>query len=48
MPISLRFYPEDETGGTVDLNWVYEDSDEFEEMWSGFWTIQTIQDGRVM
>ena len=42
---SLRFYPEDETGGTVDLNWVYEDSDEFEEMWSGFWTIQTIQDG---
>ena len=42
---SLRFYPEDETGGTVDLNWVYEDSDEFEEMWSGFWTIQTIPDG---
>ena len=42
---SLRFYPEDETGGTVDLNWVYEDSDEFEEMWSGFWTIQAIQDG---
>ena len=42
---SLRFYLEDETGGTVDLNWVYEDSDEFEEMWSGFWTIQTIQDG---
>ena len=42
---SLRFYPEDETGGTVDLNWVYEDSDAFEEMWSGFWTIQTIPDG---
>ena len=42
---SLRFYPEDETGGTVDLNWVYEDSDDFEEMWSGFWTIQTIPDG---
>ena len=42
---SLRFYLEDETGGTVDLEWVYEDSDEFEEMWSGFWTIQTIQDG---
>ena len=42
---SLRFYLEDETGGTVDLNWVYEDSDEFEEMWSGFWTIQTIPDG---
>ena len=42
---SLRFYLEDETGGTVDLNWGYEDSDEFEEMWSGFWTIQTIPDG---
>ena len=42
---SLRFYLEDETGGTVDLEWVYEDSDEFEEMWSGFWTIQTIPDG---
>ncbi len=42
---SLRFYPEDETGGTVNLNWVYEGSDEFEEMWSGFWTIQTIPDG---
>ena len=42
---SLRFYPEDETGGTVDLDWVYEDSDEFEEMWSGFWTIQTVLDG---
>ena len=42
---SLRFYLEDETGGTVDLEWVYEDSDDIEEMWSGFWTIQTIQDG---
>ena len=42
---SLCFYPEDETGGTVDLDWAYEGSDEFEEMWSGFWTIQTIQDG---
>ena len=42
---SLRFYLEDETGGTVDLNWGYEDSDEFEEMWSGFWAIQTILDG---
>ncbi len=36
---------ENATGGTVDLNWVYEGSDEFEEMWSGFWTIQPIQDG---
>ena len=42
---SLRFYLEDETGGTVDLEWVYENSDDIEEMWSGFWTIQTIQDG---
>ena len=42
---SLRFYSEDETGGTVDLNWVYEDSDDIEEMWSGLWTIQTIPDG---
>ena len=42
---SLRFYLEDETGGTVDLEWVYEDSDDIEEMWSGFWAIQTIPDG---
>ena len=42
---SLRFYPEDETGGSVDLEWVYEDSADIEEMWSGFWTIQTIPDG---
>ena len=42
---SLRFYLEDETGGTVDLNWEYEDSDDIEEMWSGLWTIQTIPDG---
>ena len=42
---SLRFYPDDETGGTVDLEWSYEDSDGFEELWSGFWTIQTVPDG---
>ena len=42
---SLRFYLEDETGGTVDLEWTYEDSDDIEEMWSGFWAIQTIPDG---
>ena len=41
----LRFYPEDETGGTVDLDWAYEGSDDFTEMWSGFWAIQTIPDG---
>ena len=42
---SLRFYLEDETGGSVDLEWVYEDSADIEEMWSGFWAIQTIPDG---
>ena len=42
---SLRFYFEDETGGTVDLEWTYEDSDDIEEMWSGFWVLQTIPDG---
>ena len=42
---SLRFYYEDETGGTVDLEWAYEDSADIEAMWSGFWTIQTIPDG---
>ena len=42
---SLRFYPGDETGGTVDMEWVYEDSDDIEAMWSGFWTIQTVLDG---
>ena len=42
---SLRFYLEDETGGSVDLEWVYEDSADIEAMWSGFWTIQTIPDG---
>ena len=42
---SLRFYSEDETGGTVDLDWAYEGSDDFTEMWSGFWAIQTIPDG---
>ncbi len=41
---SLRFYLEDETGGSVDLEWTYEDSDDIEEMWSGFWTIQTALD----
>ena len=42
---SLRFYLEDETGGTVDLERTYEDSDDIEEMWSGSWTIRTIPDG---
>ena len=42
---SLRFYLDDETGGSVVLNWGYEDEMDFEEMWSGFWTIQTVLDG---
>ena len=42
---SLRFYLEDETGGSVDLEWAYEDSDDLDEIWSGFWAIQTIPDG---
>ena len=42
---SLCFHPGDEAGGAVDLEWTYKGSDDTEEMWSGFWTIQTIQDG---
>ena len=42
---SLCFRPGDEAGGAVDLEWTYKGSDDTEEMWSGFWTIQTIQDG---
>lgn len=41
----LWFYPEDERGGSVDLDWQYEGSDLFEEMWSGFWTITSVMDG---
>ena len=42
---SLRFYPEDETGGEADLDWGYEDSEDFQQMWSGFWAIRTVLDG---
>ena len=42
---SLCFYPEDEAGGAVDLEWTYKGSNDTEEMWSGFWTIQTVPDG---
>ena len=42
---TLTFYPGDETGGTVDLDWSYEGQEDLVEQWSGFWTIQTIQDG---
>ena len=41
----LWFFPEDENGGTVNLDWQYEGSDLFEEMWSGFWTIESVMDG---
>ena len=42
---SLRFYHDDEGGGSVDLEWTYEGSSDFEEMWSGFWTIESVMDG---
>lgn len=38
---TLTFYPGDETGGQADLNWYYDGQSEYEELWSGFWTIQT-------
>lgn len=40
----LTFYPGDEEGGAVDFNWQYEDEEEFEEEWSGFWTIENEMD----
>ena len=41
----LTFYPGDETGGEVTLDWSYEGQlDEYEEQWSGWWTIQTALD----
>lgn len=42
---SLRFYQEDETGGMVELDWFYNDSDYADESWFGFWTIETVLDG---
>lgn len=41
----LWFFPEDDIGGSVDLDWQYEGSDVFEEMWSGSWTITSVMDG---
>ena len=41
---TLTFYPGDETGGQVDLNWYYDGQSDYEEMWSGFWTILTALD----
>lgn len=45
----LWFFPEDETGGTVDLYWEYVGTDPsettWEEVWSGFWTTTSVMDG---
>lgn len=41
----LWFFPEDENGGSVDLDWQYEGSDLFEEMWGGYWEITSVMDG---
>ena len=41
----LMFYPGDETGGMVDMGWIYDNTDHFEELWSGFWSIETVVDG---
>ena len=41
----LWFFPEDENGGSVDLDWQYEGSDLFEEMWGGYWEITSGMDG---
>ena len=41
----LWIYPEDETGGTAELLWYYENSSYYQEIWSGFWTIETELDG---
>ena len=42
---ALWFSSGDETGGTVDLYWMYEDSDEFEEFWNGTWEIESVMEG---
>ena len=41
----LMFYPGDETGGMVDMGWIYDNTDYFEELWSGFWSIETVMEG---
>ena len=43
----LWFFPEDENGGSVDLDWQYEGSDLFEEMWSGYARISLKRCGAV-
>ena len=41
----LVFYPGDETGGTADLYWKYEEATSVEGVWSGFWSIETVLEG---
>ena len=45
----LWFFPEDETGGTIDVYWEYEDADPtsvmWEEVWTGFFTLTAVMDG---
>ena len=41
----LTFYPMDGTEGKVELDWLYEGEREFEEQWSGFWSLETENDG---
>lgn len=38
----LWFFLEDDMGGSVDLDWHYEGSDLFEEMWTGSWQITSV------
>ena len=45
----LWFFPEDETGGTIDVYWEYEDAEPtsvmWEEVWTGFFTLTAVMDG---
>lgn len=44
----MTFYPGDETGGRLDLDWLYTGEEykeqEYEEQWSGFWKMETKED----
>ena len=41
----LWFFAGDETGGQVTLDWAFVGDSYYAEMWSGFWTIETVMDG---
>ena len=41
----LTFYPIDGAEGKAELDWLYEGEREFEEQWSGFWSLETENDG---